>query len=108
MLRQGNLFEDIIPNGHVHVHQKENNSDSEENLKQNKKKFGKQCIKLLELYKQGIRLTRKTAMTIYDINSLERRHKDLKESGEDVDTVWIRDETGKKLYKEYFLKQTTK
>lgn len=85
------------------VHKSENNSESEIHLKENRQHFSNQCQQVLELLKSGIRLTRKDGMTIYNINSVERRIKDLIENGVDVKKEWVRDEEGKKIYVEYFL-----
>lgn len=95
-----------IQGGIIRVHERENNSESVNHLKENKKHFTEQCRKLLGLYRKGIRLTRITAATEYNIRSLERRHKDLKDLKDpniNVTEEWVTDQKGRKLYKEYFL-----
>lgn len=79
-----------------------NNRESEVFFDENISKFGDQCQKVYKLLKSGVRLSVKTAMNLHDISSLPRRIKDLKDNGVDVKDEWVRDESGKRLYKEYF------
>ena len=81
-----------------------NNRESELFFEENLEKFSDQCKKVYKLMKSEIRLSVKEAMVKYDISSLPRRVKDLKEDGVPVKDEWVKDrETGKRLYKEYFL-----
>jgi hypothetical protein len=85
------------------IHSHENNPESSQHLKENKKHFSKQCLKVLELLMQGKRLTVKSAMNYYDIWSLPRRCLDLKENGIDIADEWVLDKDGKTKIKQYFL-----
>ena len=84
------------------VHHFENNSDSKRHLEENKSHFSAQCGKVLQLLKQGKRLSTINAPR-YGILSLPRRIKDLRDhNGIEIDYEWIRE--GKVKYKEFFLK----
>lgn len=95
---QPNLFEQAII-----THSRENNSESEVHLEENKKHFSKQCEKVLQLLKSGHRLTTKSAMMYYGIWSLPRRILDLKRSGVEIKDEWILDSDGKTKIKIWYL-----
>lgn len=65
------------------VHLKENNSESQKHLEDNRSKFSTQCDYVLYLLSIGVKLTSYSAMTEYKIGHLARRIKDLKDSGRD-------------------------
>lgn len=60
------------------THSRENNKESQKNLDENKGKFSRQCLKVLELLRQGKRLTTYNSPG-YGILSLPRRIKDLRD-----------------------------
>lgn len=60
------------------IHKHENNPESQSHLTGNKEKFSAQCLKVLELLRQGKRLTTMSAPG-YGILSLPRRIKDLRD-----------------------------
>lgn len=91
----GKATDKIIP------HIKENNAESQRNLNQNRGKFTKQCQLVLDLLREGKRLTRRGAYD-YGIASLERRIKDLRENGIVIKTEWVKVD-GKNSHKEYFV-----
>lgn len=90
----------------MEIHDRENNSESDQHLKENSKKFSAQCLKVLQLFLDGKRLTVLSAYG-YGISSLPRRVLDIKENGISVDDKWITDENGKRLHKEYFIEIKT-
>lgn len=92
---------DLFNQPHLTVHPKENNSESQTNLDENRKKFNKQCQFVLDIFKSGKRLTRRGAYD-YGIASLERRVKDLRENGIEIKTEWVQID-GRNSHKEYFL-----
>lgn len=85
MSRQLNIFEQV-------VHIRENNSESEENLASNYKKFSNQCKKVFDLLFNGKRLTTETALINHRIFSLPRRLLDLKKEGVMISDEWRKDE----------------
>ena len=89
----------------THLH--ENNSESQKHLEQNEKKFTQQCLKVMQLLNQGVRLTVLTAPT-YGILSLPRRIKDLRDRNgiTNIKDDWVRDANGKTLWKEWWLEIT--
>lgn len=117
MLRQGDLFEELIPNGHIHVHQKENNSESEENLKENKKHFSNQCSKLFDDLMNGEAHNGDTAKDKLGIRDMIRRYHDLLDLGVLVESKVIPNSHGmieifmtpmQRENNKKFLKQSTK
>lgn len=86
----------------VKIHHQENNQESQGHLEENEEKFSAQCIKLLKLFKGGLRLTVIGAQA-HGIHSLPRRVLDLKESGVVVKDGWLRDGNGKRTVKEYWM-----
>lgn len=87
----------------IFIHQRENNATSEAHLNENKEKFTDQCKKVLELLRSGVRLTTINAPS-YGILSLPRRLKDLRDyNGVHINETWVRDQEGRKLFKEWFL-----
>lgn len=87
-----------------YIHDRENNPESEQHLKENNKKFSKQCLKVMELLHRGIRLTTINAVS-YGILSLPRRILDLKENGIKIDEQWLLDDNGKRTIKEWYILQ---
>lgn len=61
------------------THTHENNRESLNHLNENRKKFSKQCLLVIDLLNSGEVLTVKGAMIKYNINSLPRRILDIKE-----------------------------
>lgn len=84
------------------IHDRENNKESEQHLKENHKKFSNQCLKVLELLRQGKRLTNLNAHS-YGILSLPRRILDIKVNGIHIDDQWLYDSEGKRTIKEWYL-----
>jgi ABC-type sugar transport system ATPase subunit len=91
----------------IETHDQENNPESAQHLKENRKKFSQQCLKLMELLNQGKRLTVANAIG-YGIMSLPRRVLDCRENGLKIQDEWVKDGNGKRLYKEYFITITTR
>ena len=85
------------------VHKRENNSESEQHLHENKYKFIGQCAYVKSLLENGVRLTVVLAVEVYKITSLPRRIKDLKSKGVPIETKWILDSDGKRSHVEYFI-----
>lgn len=90
----------------IELHDRENNEESEKHLKENHKKFSAQCLKVLQLFLDGKRLTVLSAYS-FGVSSLPRRVLDIKENGIHVDDKWIIDDKGKRLHKEYFIEWKT-
>lgn len=87
----------------IEIHDRENNSESEGFLNENRKRLSKQCVRVLQLLQSGIRLTTENAPG-YRILSLPRRVKDLRDYNKiPVNDSWVRDENGRRLIKEYYL-----
>ncbi len=85
------------------IHRRENNIESQAHLEENEIHFSEQCKRVLQILRTGIRLTRISAATEYKIMSLERRVADINQGNEIIKKSWVTDETGKKLFKEYYL-----
>lgn len=80
----------------IELHEIENNVESQKHLHDNHKKFSKQCAKVLELLRQGNRLTSKSAMVNHGVGHLARRLKDLRDMhGIHIDEAWELDGDGK-------------
>lgn len=86
----------------IEIHGRENNEESEQHLQENQKKFSQQCLRVMELLNHGKRLTVASAIG-YGIMSLPRRVADCKENGLHIQDEWVRDERGKRLFKEWFI-----
>lgn len=80
------------------LHSHENNRESKSILEANRERLSAQCAKVLELFRQGKKLTVRSAMIEHSIGHLPRRVKDLKEAGYQIKSTLI-----DKHYKEYFL-----
>lgn len=61
------------------THVAENNRESLNNLNDNRAKFSKQCLLVIDLINSGEVLTVKSAMIKYNINSLPRRIMDIEQ-----------------------------
>lgn len=87
----------------THIH--ENNSESLFHLEENEQKFSDQCLMILNLLNQGVRLSVKLAIDQYGVASLPRRIADIKERNgiTNIQDEWIKDGNGKRLYKEWFI-----
>jgi hypothetical protein len=81
------------------IHSKENNQESREHLAANKAKFSNGCLRVLELLRQGKRLTTINAPS-YGILSLPRRIKDLRDHNgiENIVDEWDREKGVKVWY----------
>lgn len=88
----------------MHLHNFENNRDSQSNLEENQQKFSNQCLLVMKLLNQGVRLTVANAIG-YGINSLPRRIMDCRERNgiTNIKDKWVTDADGKRLYKEWFI-----
>ncbi len=83
------------------THNAENNSESQEHLRVNRKRFDNQCDKVLRWLKQGGTLTCDRANEIFMIKHLPRRICDLKLNGVPIKSHWI--QAGGTRVKEYYL-----
>lgn len=85
------------------IHSHDNNPESEKHLSDNCKKFSQQCLKVLELLRQGKRLTTMNAPG-YGILSLPRRIKDLRDHNGITNIVdeWDKDQRTKVWYMKFF------
>ncbi len=92
------------------LHQNENNADTESFLKSNGKKFQGDCLTVMKLLYQGVRLSSKDCWEKYGLH--DRRLRNCFEARPDiVQREWKTDGDGKRKYKEYFInipKQLTK
>jgi hypothetical protein len=90
------------------IHEKENNKDSQSFLYENKPKLTNECAKVLELLNRGIILTVKIAISVYNISSLPRRVKDLRDNWdiENINDDWVFVD-GKRAYKRWFINHKT-
>jgi len=88
----------------MRVHEYENNKESQDHLYENRAKFSQQCLRVLELLRQGKRLTTINAPG-YGILSLPRRIKDLRDKNgiDNISDQWLIDEEGKRTTKEWFI-----
>jgi hypothetical protein len=97
------------------VHRRENNAESESNLNANRFHFTGQVAVVISLLLQGQKLTVKDAINANipglddGVGDLRRRICDirqaLKRSGQDASWLlgeWVRDDKGRRLYKQYF------
>lgn len=93
----------------IKVHHKENNSESEEHLHENKMHFKKQTKNVLELLQKGIVLTSRSAMIDYNIGDVHRRIGELREENkiEGIVDEWVREE-GKSKYKKWYMPEFVK
>lgn len=92
----------------LHLHNNENNPESQKHLEENAQGFSENCLKVLELLNQGKRLTTDNAPK-YGIRSLPRRIKDLRDRNGvvNIKDQWIRNEDGVKI-KEWWIEITTR
>lgn len=92
------------------LHLQENNSESLGHLESNEQKFSDQCLMIVNLLNQGVRLTVKKAIDEYGIASLPRRLADIKHRNgiHNIRDEWVKDGNGKRLYKEWFIVQPTR
>lgn len=79
----------------------ENNQESNANLHKQAARFSRQCEKLYELLKAGVRMTCADALVKHGIGHLPRRVKDLRDAGINVLDEWI--EKSGSRFKEYYL-----
>lgn len=85
------------------THHTENNDESQEHLRHNRKRFDNQCDKVLRWLKHGGTLTCDRANEIFMIKHLPRRISDLKFNGVPVKSRWI--QAGGTRVKEYYLNE---
>lgn len=86
----------------IHLHERENNYLSESFLKDNKEKFNRQCVMVLQLLYRGGRYTAKNVNDILDIADGGRRLRDIFASRKDCKKQ-IRYTNDKKEGVEYWL-----
>ena len=82
------------------THIKENNSDSQQHLEENRQKFETDAVFLLRLMKMGKRLTRLSVVKDYGIDG--RRLGELHSEGQ-CKKSWKINDKGKRLYVEYYV-----
>lgn len=94
-LPQANIF-DNIPDFTSVVHVRENNSSSEAHLNANRRKFTGDCAIVLSLLQKGNVITTKSIYMQWDVSSLPRRIKDLRDEGRvHIDDQPVLNEDGK-------------
>ena len=76
------------------VHKRENNKESEANLKASKDRFNRKCQEVFDMLMEGQELT-VLGCAIKGISSLPRRCLDLKQKGVKISDRW---ENGIKIY----------
>jgi len=86
------------------VHEHENNHESKVHLEENREHFSNQCLRVMELLRQGKWLTTANAPS-FGILSLPRRIKDLRDKNgiTNIGEQWKYDENGKKTSKIWYL-----
>ena len=82
------------------THLRENNSDTEQHLSENREKFETDAVFLWRLMQRGERLTRQIVVEKYKI--CDRRLGDLHSEGK-CEKEWKLNEKGKRMYVEYFV-----
>lgn len=83
------------------LHQRESNEETESFLQENKVKFTGDCLTVLKLLYSGKRLSGEMLVREYGIH--DRRLRDVYAARPDlVCKEWKRNESGKRLYVEYF------
>lgn len=86
------------------VHEFENNSETQQHLKDNGEKFNRQCVLVLKLLYSGQKYTGKQVNDILNIACGDRRLRDLFVAKKEVKRAWVYTEDGKKTrWKEYWL-----
>lgn len=85
------------------VHAKENNSESEQHLKESKSRFSAQCDLVLHTMLSGQKMSCISAANELFIMDLRRRVKDLKDAGVQITYEWV--EFGKSKIKHYFMNE---
>lgn len=94
------------------LHRKENNNESQANLKRNKYHFTGQCATVLSLLQKGYVLTSRTAMLDHNISDVHRRIGELREAIRKhesdilIQDRWVGEGRGK--YKEWFIDEAVK
>lgn len=83
------------------LHQRENNVDSENHLKDNGEKFNNHCVEVLRLLYQGKKLNARQLETEYGYDG--RRLRDVAANRKDVFKKWINGSNGKTRYVEYWM-----
>ncbi len=97
-LPQINAF-DAIPDFTAVVHVRENNHESEAHLNANRRKFTGDCATVYSLLMKGHVITTKSVYMQYDVSSLPRRIKDLRDGKTlmgkvHIDEQFVHDEKG--------------
>lgn len=88
----------------IEIHDRENSKEAETFLNENRDKFSNQCLLVLKILYSGVRLTVEDALVKYKIASLPRRIGDIREAGITiVKDEWVKDENGKRLYKQWYI-----
>jgi len=82
------------------LHDRENNSDTEQHLQENSEKFETDCQFLLKCMLRGEVLTRKEVVKKYEMN--DRRLGNLHEAGK-CERRWVNKPNGKRSHVEYFI-----
>jgi len=83
------------------IHQRENNEETEQHLKDNGKKFSRHCNIVLRLMYQGRKLTARQLEREYNIDG--RRLRDIFANRKECKRQWRRDADGKTQEMEYWL-----
>lgn len=104
-LPQANIF-DPIPDFTKIVHVRENNSTSEAHLNENRRKFTGDCAIVLSLLQKGHVISTKSVYMQWNVSSLPRRIKDLRdEGGIHIDEQSITGKGGKSRNKIWFMRE---
>lgn len=86
------------------LHERENNTDTEDFLKSNGKKFSDHCIIAMKLMYQGVKLNGDTCKQLYGFH--DRRLRDCRAARPDiVKSEWKKNEKGERMYVEYWIER---
>ncbi len=88
----------LVPQGDLNIHDRENNSESQQILDDNKEHFSDQCLTMLKALVRGEVLTSQICDRKYDIGDGRARKRDLKGNG-----IAIIDSLQKGRFKEFYL-----
>lgn len=83
------------------LHERESSEETESFLKDNGKKFNKDCIFILKLLYKGMRLHARQVEV--EFNKDGRRLRDIIANKKECKKQWVLNEKGKRLYVEYWL-----
>ena len=88
---------EVFPINEFRTHKRDNTPENQVYLEKNRERLSNQNQLVWDILCRGERLTCRRAMIEYNIGDLRRRIKDLKDTGHDIDSIWL-----KGRFKEYF------